>query len=210
MVKKILIGRTSHYHGRPLLQILANLKDWGLGRVVMRSKWNRLFPNEQNFMIVRDIDPWMDQEFRYGRVKVDEVYRGARYEEPRWYNAVFKADWVLVPRHEEHKYLEGFDKLPIRGKDVVTILPNEYPVPPLMDMFLKRHYKNRGVEMGDERIKIPLVYAGMNVYSMQSVNNRVAKPGETPTVKLRMKDHIPPNLLEGVQKDREDMYDPSQ
>ena len=51
----VYVGRPTKYFGRPLWEILLNLKDFGKGRIVTRSTFKR-YPEVTYFRIV-DVQP---------------------------------------------------------------------------------------------------------------------------------------------------------
>lgn len=134
MPRVVYIGRRTHLVGKRVFEILANLKNFGIGRVLQRNEFKQEFPEPSYFKIVR-VEPQMDEELTFGRVWVKEVYRGRLYP----YITEIKAyhpDYTLVPKDEE----PDFDSFPVLGVDKsnIKVLPATFKVPPLMAEFLNR------------------------------------------------------------------------
>ncbi|CAG7817882.1 unnamed protein product [Allacma fusca] len=52
----LYVGRPANYHGRPLWEILLNLKNFGVGRLVTRSTFNFRYP-ETTFYKILHVEP---------------------------------------------------------------------------------------------------------------------------------------------------------
>ncbi|KAF0314265.1 hypothetical protein FJT64_015287 [Amphibalanus amphitrite] len=77
---RVFIGRTHDLYGKSLWELLCNLKDFGVGRVVKRTKFNQRYPERSWYRII-NVQPEMDEENRCGSVTVRRVFRGV--ETPR-------------------------------------------------------------------------------------------------------------------------------
>ncbi|XP_064486552.1 uncharacterized protein LOC135398920 [Ornithodoros turicata] len=163
------IGYPSRFHGKYLLWILGNLKDFGVGRVVTRSIFDR-YP-EQTYWIIKRVVPFMDPNNNYGDVWAEHVFRGRRIPGEILMQDSHLPDFRLVPKGEEHKLLGiPLDESPPK------ILPRERPFSPLLRMIIERDLRAKGVEPTKE----PTMEA-MYATSVAGVSRR-AEEGETPTV----------------------------
>jgi small subunit ribosomal protein S34 len=134
MSRIIKIGHKTNQVGKTVFEILANLKNFGIGRVLVRNELKSEFPEPTFYRIVR-IEPQMDDELIFGRVWVDEVYRGRRYPYITEIKSYYP-DYSLIAKDEE----PDFSKFPVLGVDKSNIrsLPSSFKVPPLMAEFLNR------------------------------------------------------------------------
>ena len=57
---RVFIGRTHDLYGKSLWELLCNLKDFGAGRVVKRTKFNRRYPEASWYRII-SAQPEMDE-----------------------------------------------------------------------------------------------------------------------------------------------------
>ena len=57
---RVYIGRTHDLYGKSLWELLCNLKDFGVGRVIKRTKLNRRYPEASWFRVI-SAQPEMDQ-----------------------------------------------------------------------------------------------------------------------------------------------------
>lgn len=134
MPRTVYIGKKTTYCGKRVFEILCNLRNFGIGRVLQRNQHKTWF-EEPCFLKIARVEPQMDDELAFGRVWVEEVYRGRRYpyltEIKPWH-----PDYSLVPKDEE----PDFSKFPVLGEDksFIKVLPQTFKVPPLMAEYLNR------------------------------------------------------------------------
>lgn len=111
-------------------------------------------------------------------VLVERVFRGEKTPKPvQLDSATYKADYVLIPKDQEHLYLNN-TKVPEK-----RILPRTTDFPPLFSQLIMRQMKAKGVATPAEP-KLNLRY---NLDAASIKNYRIAEEGETPTVKLNFK-----------------------
>ncbi|EDW17390.1 uncharacterized protein LOC6586649 [Drosophila mojavensis] len=171
MSQKVIqyIGRTTDFRGNTLWEIVGNLPDWGIGRMVIRNMFQRYpEPCYMRILKVQAVDEQADSE-RKVRVTVQKTWRGVTQPKPvEIYSTSYKADYELVPVDQEHKYLENKKKV-----DSV-VLPTKIELPPLLREYIKD-------ETGDPN---PMI----NVHFKKTHNKqaRLAKDGEQPTLQLSM------------------------
>jgi hypothetical protein len=76
----VYVGLEPIHHGRKLLKLLSNLKNFGRGRIVYRC--NEQTHPEPSFYRILLAQPEMDEKFDLGRVVVERVHKGIRYTKP--------------------------------------------------------------------------------------------------------------------------------
>ncbi|XP_058462638.1 small ribosomal subunit protein mS34 [Malaya genurostris] len=160
------IGRTTDFKGKPLWEIVGNLKNFGVGRVVVRSMFER-YP-EPSYMRIVKVQALPNEDIRKVRVTVEKTFRGRTYPKLVVIESVsYKADYRLLPKHEEESYCRTVE----RQEGIVS---REIELPPLLREFVHK-------ETGKINPKIPVkIKPGHNnIY-------RLAKEGETPTIEIPM------------------------
>ncbi|GFS33947.1 uncharacterized protein TNIN_390641 [Trichonephila inaurata madagascariensis] len=182
-----LIGKKSPYTGKLLFEILNNLKNYGLGRVIMRNSFKK-FP-ETSFYIVRKVVPMREtigpgpDELVYGNVWVDEVFRGRKLEGLRLLQSdTYLPDFYLVPREEEDQYLN------YQSKDVIKILPKYDSVPPVIAEIIKK--KDSSLK---EEPKMEVVYKELSEHLVY----KIAENGMKPDYKLKV--NLPEKFKVGIK-----------
>uniref|UniRef100_L7LVC0 Putative mitochondrial ribosomal protein s34 n=1 Tax=Rhipicephalus pulchellus TaxID=72859 RepID=L7LVC0_RHIPC len=214
------IGYPSPYVGKHLLWLLGNLKNFGVGRVVTRTSFER-YP-EPSYYVITKVRPYMDDANQYGDVWAETVFRGRRLgviqlESPQ------VPDYKLVPKSEEArllslpvvdpvaKVLPRYLKMPplmriiverdLKAKGlslpvvdpVPKVLPRYLKMPPLMRIIVERDLKAKGVV---EEPKLRAVYSSSYVKSY-----RIAEEGETPDFEhTDMKNYITEKFRQGIKE----------
>ncbi|XP_011642597.1 uncharacterized protein LOC105430641 [Pogonomyrmex barbatus] len=174
------IGRTTDFKGKPLWEILGNLKNFGVGRLVIRNRFQR-YP-EACYMKILKVggmpvpeEPYLDRKIM---VLVERVFRGHKNPKPVQIDAAsYKADYQLVPKDQEHLFLNNTKVSEQR------ILPRTTDFPPLFLEMMIQKMKAKGITPPEE-LKLDLKY---NFEAASVKNYRIAKENETPTVKLNFK-----------------------
>nr|CAD7596660.1 unnamed protein product [Timema genevievae] len=165
------IGRTTDFKGKTLWEILGNLKNFGVGRIVVRSMFER-YP-EPSYMKILKVEPVTHEDCRKVRVLIERVFRGRKYPKPvGLYSVSYKADYRLLHKDEEADYC-SFD--PVEEKPE-RILPRTALFPPLFRELIVREMKARGEPLSKE----PLLE--MRYHKGPCTVARIAREGEVPTV----------------------------
>ncbi|XP_076627182.1 mitochondrial ribosomal protein S34 [Colletes latitarsis] len=170
------IGRTTTFKGKPLWEILGNLKNYGIGRIIVRSQHER-YPEPSYIKILKVATlPHVNDNPHYPRkivALVERTFRGKTADKPVQIESVsYKADYVLVPKDQEERYLNASSKLPEK------ILPRTTNFPPLLKELLIRQAKQKGEPLTEEP-KLPIKY---NLHGMK--HYRIAEENETPTYNI--------------------------
>ncbi|KFB48790.1 AGAP006953-PA-like protein [Anopheles sinensis] len=161
------IGRTNDFRGKTLWEIVGNLKNFGVGRIVVRSMFER-YP-EPSFMKIVKVEALPNEEpTRKVRVTVEKTFRGQKSPNLVQIESVsYKADYRLLAKHEEASYC----KLVERQE---KIFPREIDLPPLLKEFVAR-------ETGMPAPKVPI-----KLKVGRESRYRVAEGNEQPTVQVTM------------------------
>ncbi|KAK4022400.1 uncharacterized protein LOC116919017 [Daphnia magna] len=135
----VYIGKRNFYFGKRLWEIVGNLKNFGEGRLLVRSKFER-YPEVSYVKIIR-AEPLMDEENLFGRVLVEKVFRGRHYGEYDLSKTAYKNDFKLVPRDEEEFYLSRTMKAEELEK-LKKSLPEFIQFPPLLKEMISKQENN--------------------------------------------------------------------
>ncbi|XP_027231581.1 uncharacterized protein mRpS34 [Penaeus vannamei] len=185
----VQVGRTHSFLGKRLWEILCSLQDFGVGRMVVRSRLER-YPEVSYFRIVSaepQMDqgrPHMDEDNMRGKVLAEQIFRGKNMGIVNLSKTSYKTDFRLIHKHEEAKYLQKAEEsIPCD----VKIFPQTMEMPPLLKMFAERE--------GHSATTLKV-----NMNASKYNNSRIAKDGETPNVNLSIGLGSPasPELYEGV------------
>ncbi|XP_060827274.1 uncharacterized protein LOC132913202 [Bombus pascuorum] len=184
------IGRTHTFKGKPLWEILGNLKNHGVGRIVIRSAQQR-YPEASYMRILKVVGlPDTSKHIHDPRkvmVLVEKVFRGQK--SPilvQMDGATYKPDYVLIPKDQETKYTNETKVQELR------IMPQTTDFPPLLKKMLIE-------KQGNPDLKLKLVYSTLGIKSY-----RVAEENETPTVEIKvgLGNPVSPSLYDNIkQKD---------
>ncbi|XP_046633132.1 28S ribosomal protein S34, mitochondrial-like [Daphnia pulicaria] len=135
----IYIGKRNFFLGKRLWEIAGNLKNFGEGRILVRSAFER-YPEVSYVKIIR-AEPLMDEENLFGRVLVEKVFRGKSFGEFDLSKTAYKNDFKLIPKDEEEFYLSRT----MKAEDVEKLkkpLPEFIQFPPLLREMISKQEKN--------------------------------------------------------------------
>lgn len=149
-------GKKTNFVGKTLFEILANLRNFGLNRMLIKQEELLKYPGKPSYYIVKKVEPVLDETLQQGAIYAERIFKGARVpglvfvDDESWHT-----DWQLIPKDQEGTY--RVDNPPIFQP--AQPLNKQFKVPPLMDAFLKRHYKMKGVEYDSFKpLTLPLNY----------------------------------------------------
>ncbi|KAH9637153.1 hypothetical protein HF086_016175 [Spodoptera exigua] len=98
------VGRTTDFKGKTLWEIVGSLKNLGVGRIIVRSVFER-YP-EPSFMKIVKVETCPDEERRRVRIWVEKTFRGRKMPNlTEIYRTSYKPDYKLIPKNEEAKLL---------------------------------------------------------------------------------------------------------
>ncbi|XP_012271945.1 uncharacterized protein LOC105695174 [Orussus abietinus] len=167
------IGRTTDFKGKTVWEILGNLKNFGIGRVLYRNQFQR-YPEPCYFKVLK-VAALPNQENRKVTVLVQETFRGKTLEKPvQMESTTYKDDYVLVPKDQEEEFCKPVPPRPM------TILSRTAEFPPLLKELLMRQIKVKDTSSEEVRLPVVLNLASGNMY-------RMAEEGETPTEEVTWK-----------------------
>ncbi|XP_050547378.1 uncharacterized protein LOC126909053 [Daktulosphaira vitifoliae] len=133
-----LIGRATNLYGKTLWEIIGNLKNAGVGRLITRNSYDRY--EEPSFFKVLAVEPTaqIENSARKVIVHVEKIFRGNHYKEPiEIFRVSYKPDYRLIPKDEEQDW---WDRL-ANCKPRVKIVPGSFELPPLMKLIMERDSK---------------------------------------------------------------------
>ncbi|XP_053955220.1 uncharacterized protein LOC128861256 [Anastrepha ludens] len=110
--KKSRGGRPGvHYRGKPLWELLENLPDYGVGRLIIRGSFQQK-EDEPSYMRILEVDMASKAPDKRKKnkirvpVKVQRIFRGIKYPRPvNICSTSYLYDFKLVPKDEEEKYI---------------------------------------------------------------------------------------------------------
>ncbi|XP_042232403.1 uncharacterized protein LOC121873151 [Homarus americanus] len=182
----VLVGRTTNFKGKRLWEIVGCLKNFGVGRMVVRSTFER-YPEPCFYRIVNaepEMDtgrPHMGEDNMKGKILVEKVFRGKNCGVVNMSKVAYKTDFRLIHKIEEAKYLQSYENFtPPEQK----IFPQTMEMPPLLKIVAEREGH------------------ASNVLRLTMCRNsgRIAKDGEESTAELCVGLDTPlsPQLYKGV------------
>ncbi|XP_075160538.1 mitochondrial ribosomal protein S34 [Haematobia irritans] len=164
------IGRTTDFKGKTLWEIVGDLKDFGVGRLVVRNMFQRYpEPCYMRILKVETVDAENSERPRKVKVTVEKTWRGVTIPKPvEIFSSSYKADYELIDKEDEHKFLQNSSKI------VEKILSTHVELPPLLREFVSD-------ETGEKNPQ-------MKVHFKSTDNKfvRLAKDGEKPNVFVTM------------------------
>jgi len=159
------IGRKTDFRGKTLWEIVGNLKNFGVGRIVARSMFER-YP-EPCFYKILKVEALPNEECRKVKVTVEKTFRGHTYPKPIVINSTsYKADYRLIPKDQENNYCKVTEKAPIK------IISREMEFPPLLKEFIQE-------ETGIKNPKMPVKFK-----ETRDKLCRLANENEKPTIEI--------------------------
>ncbi|PIO58463.1 hypothetical protein TELCIR_20101 [Teladorsagia circumcincta] len=111
--------------GKFLWEILCQLRQLGVGRIVTKNEWARKWPTQPSYIKIVRAQPAMDRWLFGGKVWGEWTYRGRNLGIYEFADDLNRSDWRLIHKHEEQMYTECKEPM----SDI--ILPKSFPVPPL-------------------------------------------------------------------------------
>uniref|UniRef100_A0A0K8TRT1 Putative mitochondrial ribosomal protein s34 n=1 Tax=Tabanus bromius TaxID=304241 RepID=A0A0K8TRT1_TABBR len=162
------VGRTTDFRGKTLWEIVGNLKNFGVGRIVVRSMFER-YP-EPSYMKILKVEAMPPTEGdRLVKVVVEKTFRGRTLPKPVVIcSTSYKADYRLLPKNEETEYCKGASKV------AEKILPRTIDLPPLLKEFISEETGNPNPTMK------------FHFKSGREKLSRLARDGEKPNVEVTM------------------------
>ncbi|KAK7868236.1 hypothetical protein R5R35_000638 [Gryllus longicercus] len=166
------IGQTTNNVGKTLWEIIGNLQNYGVGRIIARGSMER-YP-EPCYIKICKVEALPHEERRKVDVWAEKVFRGRKYPElVRLSGVTFKADYKLIPKDEEASYC----KCNINKR--IKVLPRTAPLPPLLRALVIRDRRSQGQPESEPR---------MVLQYKQSIDNvaRLESEDTLPTIEIKM------------------------
>lgn len=168
------IGRTTDFCGKTLWEIVGNLKNYGVGRLVYTQKLLR-YPEPSYYKILKVTPIQHDgnlenphENFRKVIVLVANVFRGRLDPEVREiFSTSYKPDFRLVPKHEEQDWI---NKTLAVERNVKYADP-WIDMPPLLKEVVARDLELAGQTVTPDKLRLRLSFR-------QTANNMVREADE--------------------------------
>uniref|UniRef100_A0A1B6EQ94 28S ribosomal protein S34, mitochondrial n=1 Tax=Cuerna arida TaxID=1464854 RepID=A0A1B6EQ94_9HEMI len=181
MPKIIPVGPSTHHVGKSLWEIVGNLKNFGVGRLVKRNIYER-YPEPTYFRIlkVETLPPPTDtRDLRKVRAYTEKVFRGRKSEKIfEICHESWKPDYVLVPKSEEKTLIE---KAEAAAKTVTKrSLPSTIPFPPLLQELIIQERIAKGLP-SDEEPRMKVIIRQKDI-SGEDLMYHLAEDDETPSI----------------------------
>ena len=157
----VRIGEPTIYRGKALFKILANLRDFGRGRIIYRTSDYHHYPDKIHFMRILHAQPLMDADTLEGNVVVERVFQSLRHKEPVVISGiVHKPDFRLVAKDGEEDFCR-WDK--VRDYDPAVDAekrPRYMEMPPLLRKVMQRNTKAKKAKgtqapLSEEELRLP-------------------------------------------------------
>ncbi|KAL1451499.1 hypothetical protein WDU94_005870 [Cyamophila willieti] len=168
MSKKTItyIGRTTDFSGKTLWEIVGNLKNYGVGRLVYKHKMLR-YPEPSYYKILKVLPIQHDgnlenphENFRKVIVFVASVFRG--HMDPgvhEIFSTSYKPDYRLVPKHEEQDWIRRTEECERK----INYIDPYIDMPPLLKKVVARDLELANQSATPDKFKLPLqVHTGYN------------------------------------------------
>jgi len=192
--------RTKEF-GRPLWEIVLNLKNFGKGRYVTRPIIADKYPKEPCFYKIVHVRPHFIEypETFEGNILVEEVHRGVARREPIDIGEVAgTCGFCLVLKEDEPKLLKWWEEYKANPLPI-NVLPRTAPLPPIWKLLLARERGIKPEQVPEIPIAHPPIEPGVGD------PRRLAEPAEQPTFRIGPGNWTPkyPQFLKHVVKQRE-------
>uniref|UniRef100_A0AC35UCK9 39S ribosomal protein L18, mitochondrial n=1 Tax=Rhabditophanes sp. KR3021 TaxID=114890 RepID=A0AC35UCK9_9BILA len=139
--------------GKFMFEILCQLRNMGVGRIVTRTDWIKKWPTESSYIKIVKARPTMDPWQQQGTLWAEWIFRGHNLGIYEFSNDLNRSDWKLVPKNEETTLLSNSNKM----EEVV--FPKTFPLPPLQTHMAKKYADKNKIEWDakNERSGLDLV-----------------------------------------------------
>jgi len=137
--------------GKVLFEILTQLKNFGVGRVVTKNEWIRRWPQQPSYCIIRKVEPKMDRWLCRGKVLADWIYRGKPLGVYAFEKELDHSDWRLIHKHEEEEFTR------CEKPFVERRIPSHLPLSPLERFLWQERQRKQGKDPSQEPPMLPIV-----------------------------------------------------
>ncbi|CAJ0955071.1 unnamed protein product, partial [Mesorhabditis belari] len=136
--------------GKYIWEILAQLRNFGVGRLVTKSEWGRKWPDQASYLRIQRVAPSMDRWLFNGRLWGEWIYRGRNLGIYEFAHDLNRSDWQLIHRHDESTFTNCTQPM----KDIK--MADSFPLPPLQLHMCKKATVSRGKEWTSDQGRAPL------------------------------------------------------
>ncbi|VDK85138.1 unnamed protein product [Litomosoides sigmodontis] len=133
--------------GKFLWEILCQLRNLGIGRIVTKNEWARKWPKQPSYLKIVQACPNMDRWLLRGKLWANWTFRGINLGLYEFASDLARSDWRLIHKHEEDEFVKCDNPMqPIE-------YPKTMPLPP----YLRAVCENGDiVKMDEKRINLEL------------------------------------------------------
>uniref|UniRef100_A0A0N5AEU2 28S ribosomal protein S34, mitochondrial n=1 Tax=Syphacia muris TaxID=451379 RepID=A0A0N5AEU2_9BILA len=126
--------------GKFLWEILTQVRNFGVGRIVTKNEWSRKWPKQPSYIKVIKAQPEMDRWLQRGKIWGEWTFRGRHLGIFEFSSDLNRSDWRLIHKKEEEEFVKC-------DRPMGEIkLPNSFPLPPLQIYLAKKQAKLKGIE----------------------------------------------------------------
>uniref|UniRef100_A0A1I7T8G2 Metallophosphoesterase n=1 Tax=Caenorhabditis tropicalis TaxID=1561998 RepID=A0A1I7T8G2_9PELO len=137
--------------GKFLFEILSQLRNFGVGRLVTKNEWARKWPDSPSFVKILRAEPEMDRWLFEGKVYAEWVFRGKNLGIYEFSKDLNRSDWQLVHKHQEKSYTAC--STPMQP----LVFPDSFPLPPLQVHLSQKSARKSGLDEKTIQRRAPLV-----------------------------------------------------
>ncbi|XP_022108405.1 28S ribosomal protein S34, mitochondrial-like [Acanthaster planci] len=146
------VHRHVWFTGKNLINILTELPNYGIGRLVTRRRWTMLFPeNEPCYLKVTRVKidctrPELDQ----GQVWGELTYRGYKREDLEiQVGAWWKKEWELIRKADEEEFCKFTPK-----PEHFHVAPSHARMPPLLEAMVLKQRADKGIRVDPDDLPL--------------------------------------------------------
>lgn len=136
--------------GKFLWELLAQIRNFGVGRIVTKNEWLRKWPDQPSYIRIVKVRPVMDRWLQKGKLWGDWTFRGRNLGLYEFGADLNRSDWRLIHKHEEEQFTKC--EKPLGYID----LPNSFPLPPLQVYLARKAAANKGNPNAEVPERAPL------------------------------------------------------
>ncbi|CAB3402360.1 unnamed protein product [Caenorhabditis bovis] len=136
--------------GKFLWEILAQLRNFGVGRMVTKNEWGRKWPNQPSYLKIVKAEPAMDRWLFEGKLYAEWVFRGRNLGVYEFSKDLNRSDFQLIHKHQEEAYKKCAEPM----KEIV--FPDSFPLPPLQVHLAQKNAAKNGLDEKTVPTRAPL------------------------------------------------------
>ncbi|VDD93914.1 unnamed protein product [Enterobius vermicularis] len=136
--------------GKFLWELLAQVRNFGVGRIVTKNEWLRKWPKQPSYIRIVKARPMMDRWLQKGTLWGNWTFRGRDLGLYEFSADLNRSDWRLIHKHEEEEFTKCDKPMGFIN------LPSSFPLPPLQVYLSRKTAKAKGVDETSVAERAPL------------------------------------------------------